>query len=403
MITETAGRRLFISERDIFMIATTSRQKRILFLDDHVPYPELGVGYPRARRLICNLSDIGYAVTFIPLEFPGDNETSARRILPANVELILKMKPDALAAFLRSHLETLDLIFVSRPDNMRFLLGALDELQRDPASIPILYDAEAIFSMREILRYSVEGKPLSTHEKESMIDDEMGLARDASHVTAVSESDAATFRAAGCRSVSVLADGLDFKPTTRKFSECHDLLFIGALDDDPSPNVDALVWFVENVMPRLRTAIRKPPRLVIAGRCGARRVQALAGHDIVLLGTVSNLESLHDSARIFIAPHRYAAGIPNKVLEASAYGLPCVISELLARHLGWSNDVEVLTAASAGEYVDSLLRLYSDEKLWTSLRTSALKAIESRFSLAIFRENIDKAIEMTLSRALVKR
>jgi hypothetical protein len=159
------------------MITTKTGQKRILFLDDHVPYPELGVGYPRAQRLILDLCEMGHALTFIPLEFPDDDERSARRVLPLNVELVLRMEPAALAAFLRSRSEGFDLIFVSRPANFRFLLAALAEMPVEMRCIPILYDAEAIFSVREILHRAVKGSPFSAGEQKRMLDEEMAMPR----------------------------------------------------------------------------------------------------------------------------------------------------------------------------------------------------------------------------------
>jgi glycosyltransferase involved in cell wall biosynthesis len=274
---------------------------------------------------------------------------------------------------------------------MRVLRGALDELGVDLKSIPILYDGEAIFSSRDILRCAVEGRTLSTSEQQRMLDDEMALARAAAHVTAVNESDADTFRAAGCRSVSVLGDGFQATATPKPFAERRDLLFVGALDDDPSPNTDALIWFVANVVPLVKA------RLIVAGRCAVPRVRALAGRDVELLGMVDNLDPLYNAARVFVAPHRYAAGIPNKVLEAAAAGVPCVISELLAEQLGWREGVEVLTSSTPESYARAILQIYSDEVLWQSLRRSALTTIGRQFSAGAFRDRVSAAIHATLS------
>src|SRR5437879_5643824 len=189
------------------MITTCGAPKKILFLDDHVPYPELGVGYPRARRLILNLCDLGHTITLLPLENPNASKIEARRVLPSTVDLALGIKPTALASFLQSRIREFDLILASRPANMRTLRTALAQLPADLQHIPILYDAEAIFSAREILQYAVTKQPLAPDEQARMMNEEMALACTASHVTAVNEHDATVFRGAGCQSVSVLADG----------------------------------------------------------------------------------------------------------------------------------------------------------------------------------------------------
>jgi len=109
-------------------------------------------------------------------------------------------------------------------------------------------------------------------------------------------------------------------------------------------------------------------------------VRALAAPDVVLLGQVPDLTDLYNSARAFIAPHRYAGGIPTKILEAAAHGLPCVAGELLRRQLGWRDGVELQSAANASGFAAAVLRLYSDELLWSAIRIAALTALEQNFS-----------------------
>ena len=68
--------------------------------------------------------------------------------------------------------------------------------------------------------------------------------------------------------------------------------------------------------------------------------------------------SFYDACRIFIAPTRFAAGIPYKVHEAAANGLPSVVTPLLAGQLTWSHDSELLVAESAEQFAEQCLRLY---------------------------------------------
>jgi len=170
-------------------------------------------------------------------------------------------------------------------------------------------------------------------------------------------------------------------------------LFVGALDEDRSPNVDALTWFVQYALPLIQFAMDEPIRLIVAGRSGAQRVRALAGPHVVLLGKVADLDGVYDAARVFIAPHRYAAGLPGKVLEAAAHGVPCVASKLLATQLGWHHGVELLSAATAPDYARSVIQLYSDETLWTNIRNGALNAMKRTHSEKAFRNALATALE----------
>ena len=82
---------------------------------------------------------------------------SLRRVVPLDVEVILGVSPRELPSFLSSRIGYYDLVFVSRPNNLRSLLSALDEIPTRASNLPILYDAEAIFAIREALRHAVEG------------------------------------------------------------------------------------------------------------------------------------------------------------------------------------------------------------------------------------------------------
>src|SRR5262249_33102747 len=127
--------------------AIAGRGKRILYLDDHVPYPELGVGYPRAQAILHTLHEQGHAVTFVPLESPNDNPQALRRVVPHGWEVVLGVSPLQLRSFLLSRSGQYDLIFVSRPNNMRSLLSVLERMPAAMRRLPILYDAEAIFAL----------------------------------------------------------------------------------------------------------------------------------------------------------------------------------------------------------------------------------------------------------------
>ena len=359
--------------------------KRILFIDDHVPYPELGVGYPRARDILHTLHRDGYFVTFIPLEYPNESWESLRRVVPLDVEVMLGVTALTLGSFLSSRRGRYDLIFVSRPNNMAALVAASTE------DVPILYDAEAIWAKRVLLQSAIEGKPAPDEEAKRLLEEEMSLARAASHVISVNEIEAAEFRAHGCPHVSIVAHGFRLSQPVKDFSERKDLLFIGSLDDDASPNTDALVWFVREVMPHIR-----PLKLVVAGRSAAPRVRALASEDVLLLGKVDDLSNVYEAARVFVAPHRFAGGIPTKVLETAAHGVPCIVSELLANQLGWQGGAEILVAKTAGEFVQSIRRLYGDEQLWRSMRDRAWRAMERGYSKQAFYDSLAGCIRETI-------
>jgi glycosyltransferase involved in cell wall biosynthesis len=252
----------------------------------------------------------------------------------------------------------------------------------------LIYDAEAVFAEREIVRCALTGQALSATAAAKLRQEEMALAHAADSVLAVSAAEAELFRAGGCADVRVLGHALTLAPTPADHAARQDLLFVGALHEDPSPNVDGLLWFVSEVMPRLDAMIGTGWCLHVVGRAEAGRVQALAGPRIHLLGRVADLTPLYNASRVAIAPMRYAGGIPHKVHEAAAHGLPVVTTPLLARQLGWTHEAELLAADTPDGFAQGCERLFHDAALWAQLREGALAALRRDCDESAFTQTV---------------
>jgi glycosyltransferase involved in cell wall biosynthesis len=153
-----------------------------------------------------------------------------------------------------------------------------------------------------------------------------------------------------------------------------------------------VLWFVAEIMPRLDRLIGTDWRLVLAGSAGAARIQALAGPRIDLLGRVEDLARSFDRARISLAPARFAAGIPHKVHEAAAHGVPVVATPLLAQQLGWSDGIDLLAAADPAGFAERCAALYRDRVLWQGLRDAALARITVDCSETAFRRVVRQLV-----------
>jgi sugar transferase (PEP-CTERM/EpsH1 system associated) len=100
------------------------------------------------------------------------------------------------------------------------------------------------------------------------------------------------------------------------------IVFTGAMGY--RPNVEAVTWFAEAVLPRLRER-SPPPMFHIVGANPAPAVRALAQHPGVLVaGTVPDIRPWLAHADVAVAPLLIARGIQNKVLEAMAMARPVV-------------------------------------------------------------------------------
>ncbi|MBT3469306.1 MAG: glycosyltransferase family 4 protein, partial [Opitutae bacterium] len=97
-----------------------------------------------------------------------------------------------------------------------------------------------------------------------------------------------------------------------------------------------------------------------------------------------DLAPLYNQARIFVAPTRYAAGIPQKVCEAAASGIPVVSTSLIAQQLDWTAGEDLLVADSANALAEECVRLYTDSALWERIRANSASKVIKDCSPEVF-------------------
>src|SRR5207247_10511761 len=106
------------------------------------------------------------------------------------------------------------------------------------------------------------------------------------------------------------------------FHDRHDLLFFGGfLAGAGSPNEDALLHLVRDVLPILWE--RDPElRLHVVGADPTAAVEALQSERINVVGYVEDPAEWLARTRVHVSPMRFGSGIKIKLLDTIAAGLP---------------------------------------------------------------------------------
>jgi len=366
--------------------------RRVLVIDDRVPLSWLGQGYPRAACIVAELAAAGHAVTHYPLQFPHESREDIARALPETVEVITDRGLAGFAGFLAERAGYYDLVMVSRPHNMEVLQSVLRGHDDWLQGARIVFDAEALFSLRDIAKAALLGRPLPPQEQELRIRAELALADRADTVVTVSEREAQHYRQhRPDRPVHVIGHSMMPTPGAPTFAQRAGFLFVGALLHDDTPNSDSLVWFVGQVWPAIRARLGTRAELHVVGPCRSPQVRTLAAADIFLHGASERLRPHMDSARVFIVPTRYAAGIPFKAHEAAAHGLPLVTTQLIAEQLGWEQIVP--NSDDASIFAQACVELHEDAQRWQQARVEILDAVERDCAPAQVRAVVSRVVE----------
>jgi GT2 family glycosyltransferase/glycosyltransferase involved in cell wall biosynthesis len=378
---------------------------RVLVVDDRVPRRSMGFGFPRAVALMSALVELGHSVTLVPTSWSdGSAEGDAEDFytdIPRRVEVVTG-GADRLRDVVRERRQDLDAVIVSRSHNMALMRAKLGPPATWTDGAAILYDAEALTATRDVTRQRLRGRAIVGSDESRLVGEELALAADVDAVLAVSQGECAAFERVAAGRVHRVAHSIAPTPTPTPAAARREMLFVGAFHD-LSPNADSVEWFVTHVLPRVRARLPHDVTLKVVGPDPPPSVRALAGPQVQVLDAVADLVPLYDRARVFIAPTRFAAGIPAKVTDAAAYGVPVVATTLLADQLGWVAGQDLLAADEPDAFADACVELLCNDVTWALVRAAALTRIEHEHSPTVFRDALARALEHARQSATVGR
>jgi GT2 family glycosyltransferase len=367
------------SRAQLFARAVNPVCGRVLLIEDQVPLRRLGSGFVRSNDIVCAMAALGHHVTVYPVQRQDHNLAAVFADFPDTVEVMHEHAFDGLEQFLRVRRGYYDTIWVARTHNLDLVKPALEKSGVDVlGDVRVVLDTEAIAATREARRRALCGEDAPV-DLEKAIQEELRNAYFCQTLVAVNAQEAAHLRDHGFTDVHVLGHARTLSLTPRPWRERAGILMVGAFPAMDSPNYDSLCWFVDEVLPLIKQTLGYETMLTVAGFVGAGvDFERFRNHPrITLHGTVADLAPLYGAHRVFVAPTRYAAGLPYKVHEAASYGLPVVATALLRGQLGWEDGRDLLAADAADPagFARQVLALYQSEDVWSHIRAGAAQRI----------------------------
>ena len=204
-------------------------------------------------------------------------------------------------------------------------------------------------------------------------------------VVAVSEPDRQALAPfAPRRPIVNVPNGIDifrYTPEPLPAARPPTLVFTGKMDY--RPNVDAMLWFGQEALPRIRRQMAV--RLLIAGMSPHPRLDRLrALPDVELTGAVEEIAPYIHRAAIYLAPMRVGGGTRFKVLEAMACARPIVSTSLGVEGIPARDGEHLLIADDPRTFADAVLSLLRDQQAGgersRALGDAARSFVEKRFT-----------------------
>ena len=155
------------------------------------------------------------------------------------------------------------------------------------------------------------------------------------------------------------------------------LLFCGTLNYEP--NVDAILWFAREILPRLQ-AKHADLKVLVVGHKPSAEVTALAADPSIFVHPdVPDVRPFYEQAAIVIVPIRIAAGTRIKILEAGACRRPVVSTTIGAEGLDLTPGTNCLIADDPIDFAQRCSEILTDDGLARRLVDELHRFVKSRY------------------------
>jgi glycosyltransferase involved in cell wall biosynthesis len=185
--------------------------------------------------------------------------------------------------------------------------------------------------------------------------------------------------------------------------EPETMLFIGSFRH--APNVNALRWFITEVLPRV-TAMKPNAQLVVVGADRPPALASLLNHpNVQMTGFVTDIREPLAKYAVFVCPILSGSGVRVKLLEAFASGIPAVSTRIGAEGLADVCGELCELADSPDEFARAVVDLFENPEHASELAARARRKVETENDARIITGRLESSYrkEVGARRAVLQR
>ncbi|NLX08703.1 MAG: glycosyltransferase [Chloroflexi bacterium] len=386
---------------------------RILFLSSQLPEPAHGGGALRVNGLVRGIHAAGHTLHLLAFGTPDQHaaarpwldRTCARaEVVPPPQRSLRQRLHDLLLtgladmqrrAYSPLFVERLAHLLAEEPYDLVHLEGLemmiyLPVIRQIQPNTPAIYgsqNAEAalqrtIFEAERGSLRRLPGTIYSGVQARRLARFERASCEGVAHVISVSDADAEAHRQlAPGTPVSVVPNGIDVQTYEQADSTLDlgpaALVFTGSMNY--RPNVDAALWFAENVLGRVRQQI-PDAKFFVVGSQPHRRLDTLRERgDVEITGWVPDVNPFLHAAAVYVVPLRMGSGTRLKLLQAMAARRAIVSTTIGAQGLHAHDGVEMVLADSAADFARAVLDLLAHPERRAALGEAASVYVQAHY------------------------
>jgi glycosyltransferase involved in cell wall biosynthesis len=155
------------------------------------------------------------------------------------------------------------------------------------------------------------------------------------------------------------------------------LVFTGSMDWHP--NDDAMRWFIDAVLPRIRAAVPGVSLAIVGRKPGRPLIEAARRAAVEVTGTVDDVREHVARAAVFVVPLRIGGGTRLKIFEALSMGKPVVSTTIGAEGLPLEEGVHLVRADGPAAFADAVVALLRDPARRRALGQAGRRLVEERY------------------------
>lgn len=362
---------------------------RALVLDAQTLMPDQDAGSYAALQEIRILQSLGCKVTFVPsnIAFMGGYTEQLQRM---GVEMLYAPFCYSMAEVIEKRGSEFDFFYIARYGVAEQVVDKIRSLYPEAKIILNIHDLHFLRELREAIHDQdghKMGRALLTRESELKVISKVDLALSYSEVeqAVITSHSTATDATPTGACPWVVETAQDIPP----FETRQGIAFLGGFAH--RPNIEAVEWFVREVMPLLRERLPGVP-FFIYGSKAPDSFKKLESEDVILKGFVKTTDEVYDTARVFVAPLLTGAGLKGKVIGAFSRGIPTVMTPTAAEGTGARHGDQAMVCSEPAQWVEHIAEIYESQERWEAMSVACRRLTQDQYSFDHGREVLADAL-----------